>query len=159
VARTPGERGRIGTWLREQRLERGWATQEIARRELERLGRIRLAQSVYAEYESGRRVPTDATLEKLVAFYGTSPNEERDPADMAAALDRQTVVLERIAAGIELQAQAINALLAALVERDDRVDPEVREALGEWVRSDALPRARPQSLHRSGGPVRTPALP
>lgn len=99
VARTPAQRGRIGNWLVESRLARGWETQEKARAEIARLGNWKIPQSVYAEWESGRRLPSDANLERLQGFYGTEPGHSRTAAPddpVAAAIDRQTQMLERL---------------------------------------------------------------
>jgi transcriptional regulator with XRE-family HTH domain len=119
VAKTPGQRGAIGRWLVEQRHQRGWARAEDARRALGRLGGIHLAQSVYAEYESGRRVPTDTVLDRLIDFYGSRPHETIDGRE----------ALGRIAAALEEQVHqtaTLNGLLAALLKRDGgSVDSEI----------------------------------
>lgn len=88
----------------------------MARRELERLGGIRIAQSVYAEWESGRRVPSEANLARLQAFYGTSPMAVGETSDVAAAITRQAAAIEDQAAALRAQAEAFT-LLAASIDR------------------------------------------
>lgn len=82
----------------ESRLSRGWDTQEKARTEIARLTGWQIPQSVYAEWESGRRVPSDANLERLHGFYGT---EETGPAlseagEVAQAIREQTAVMREL---------------------------------------------------------------
>ena len=131
MARTPAQRGRIGNWLVESRLSRGWETQERARAEIARLGGWKIPQSVYAEWESGRRLPSDANLERLQAFYGTQPGQKGTAAPddpVAAAIDRQTKAiegltrvleerLEELRGAEEGRADVLQALLLQLVGR------------------------------------------
>lgn len=127
MARTPAQRGRIGNWLVESRLSRGWETQEKARAEIARLGGWKIPQSVYAEWESGRRLPSDANLERLTAFYGTQPGQKGTAAPddpVAAAVDRLTAQMARIeerladlAGAEEGRADALQELLLQLVGR------------------------------------------
>lgn len=87
MARTPAQRGRIGNWLVESRLARSWATQDKARAEIERLTGWRIPQSVYAEWESGRRLPADGNLARLQEFYGDTPQTGAAAADTGAVLE------------------------------------------------------------------------
>jgi len=99
VARTPGQRGKIGSWLVDSRLERGWTSQARAREEIERLTGWQVPQSVYAEWESGRRIPSDANLERLEQFYGPIPGQQEKPASeggLVAAVRDQTAVLSEV---------------------------------------------------------------
>ena len=98
MARTPAQRGETGNWLVESRMARGWTTQKQARAEIERLTRWRIPQSVYAEWESGRRMPSDANLEKLRGFYGTpaasgATGGRDDTSAIIAAIDRLTAAV------------------------------------------------------------------
>jgi hypothetical protein len=118
VARTPAQRGKVGNWLVEARLARGWDTQERARAEIGRLIGWQIPQSVYAEWESGRRVPSEANLERLQGFYGTRPTSaSSEDSAVAAAIDRQTEVLREL---IELlrsdreASQAVRERVAAI---------------------------------------------
>lgn len=114
MARTPAQRGRTGTWLVQARLARGYDTQAVARREIERLTGWRIPQSQYAEWESGRRVPSDAALERLQAFYGT-PDEQAvigtDASSIVAAIDRLT---EAVRAQGQQQVDGMTALAEVL---------------------------------------------
>lgn len=76
-------------------MARGWDTQEKARAEIERLTGWRIPQSVYAEWESGRRLPADANLERLRAFYGDAPETTETPDSLVAALRDQTAAIDR----------------------------------------------------------------
>lgn len=119
MARTPGQRGRIGNWLVESRLARSWETQEKARREIQRLTGWRVPASVYAEWESGRRIPSDTNLDRLQDFYGTAPGQTEKAAttdEVAAAIDRQT--------------EALTALLVELREERAATAAETARLLG-----------------------------
>jgi transcriptional regulator with XRE-family HTH domain len=108
--KTPGQRGAFGEWLTRARTRR-FATQAEALREYERLAGLRITPSQYAQWESGSRVPrTDnPKVARLYDFYGSRPEDEQqetaqplgDQAVIVAALDRQTVVFERLAAALE----------------------------------------------------------
>jgi transcriptional regulator with XRE-family HTH domain len=70
--RTPAQRGPIGNWLRDERIARGWTNAATARANLERAG-IRVAPSVYAEWESGTRLPSERQLDQLWRSAGRTP--------------------------------------------------------------------------------------
>lgn len=112
--KTPAQRGVVGNWLRQQRMERGWETARKALHNLKLAG-IDIHESVYREWESGARLPADERLAELVAFYGSSPYAP--PADSAhtdaggalvEAINRQT-------AAIEAQTQMLALVLSRLV--------------------------------------------
>jgi len=99
-------------------MARGWTTQKQARAEIERLTRWRIPQSVYAEWESGRRMPSDANMEKLRGFYGTraasgATGGRDDSAAIVAAIDRLTAAIERQTAE---RTEWERGLVAALAE-------------------------------------------
>lgn len=127
MARTPAQRGKIGNWLVESRLARGWDTQDRARAEIERLTGWRVPQSVYAEWESGRRVPSDANLERLQGFYGDGPGLGSTGSDdpVATAIREQTKVLSELVAelregrAVEARLRAVEAGVALLAQRAD----------------------------------------
>jgi hypothetical protein len=125
VARTPAQRGRIGNWLVESRLSRGWDTQEKARSEIERLTGWRIPQSVYAEWESGRRVPSDANLARLTEFYGGG--------ESPVMPDQQQALI----AALRAQTEAINALVARL---DSLAGEAVREGVADALREAGVAR-------------------
>jgi transcriptional regulator with XRE-family HTH domain len=105
--RTPAQRGPIGNWLRDERIARGWTNAATARANLDRAG-IRVAPSVYAEWESGTRLPSERHLEQLRAFYGSEPVGAATGRDaVAAAIDRQTEVLGALVD--ELRAMRVEA--------------------------------------------------
>jgi transcriptional regulator with XRE-family HTH domain len=96
--RTPAQRGPIGNWLRDERIARGWTSASVARRHLARSG-IRVAESVYAEWESGTRIPSERQQEALEGFYGSKPAAGGVLADTAllVQLTRIAEALERLA--------------------------------------------------------------
>ena len=155
MAKTPKERGRIGAWLVDQRMARGWSTAAKARAELERLGGIRVAPSVYAEWESGSRLPSEANLARLETFYGSSPSAAPDQSDIVTAVREQTQVYRQMFEQFQRQADAaerradmlehiVLSLLAPAVRR--QADPEavrLLEQMGEAALESILSR-RPE---------------
>ena len=116
AVRTPAQRGRIGNWLRDERLARGWS-QKVARNNLSAAG-VPVAESVYAEWESGTRVPNDRNLARLEEFFG--PVTE-NPADATPAGFSDLLALQRqLVDAFEVQAQAVMALVDEI--RLDRAD-------------------------------------
>lgn len=135
--RTPAQRGPIGNWLRDERLARGWSSAGTARGNLERAG-IKVAASVYAEWESGTRIPSEAQLARLQDFYGSKPGQTASTPDYAAlveAIDRQTAMLERVLTALggrgldpENQAAARRLELEAMSRSDPVPHPETDTA-------------------------------
>lgn len=129
MARTPAQRGVTGNWLVERRLARGFDSQRKARAEIKRLTGWNIAQSVYAEWESGRRTPDDDNLARLREFWGSYPEAGTTATDsgaIVAAIQEQTRAIEKM-----------TGFLSLLLERasDDRsrtaiVRQEIAEALG-----------------------------
>lgn len=122
MARTPAQRGRIGQWLMESRLARGYRTQERARREIERLTGWKIPVSVYSEWESGTRVPSEDNQARLAAFFGNPPTTAASPGDQAAviaALDRQTAAIERQAAMMDRLCELLGQTLTRQAESRD----------------------------------------
>ena len=96
--------------MRDERLARGWS-QKVARRNLGAAG-IPVAESVYAEWESGTRVPNDRNLARLEEFFG--PVTE-SPADATPAGLSDLIGLQRqLVDAFEVQAQAVMALVEEL---------------------------------------------
>ena len=127
VARTPAQRGKVGNWLVESRLARGWDTQEKARAEVARLTGWTIPQSVYAEWESGRRLPSEANLDRLRSFYGDAPEATETPDALVAALTAQTA--------------AITALVGEMQKARQEVDPRlVAQILAFATQTGFLPR-------------------
>lgn len=127
VAKTPAQRGRIGNWLRESRLQRGYSSAAEAREAIERLTGWRIQPSVFAEWESGRRLPSDENLEKLRSFFGDEPDAPRavgDVAEIVAAIDRQTEAIREL----------VRELSATRASQDAR-DTAVQEALADLANS------------------------
>lgn len=140
MARTPAQRGKIGNWLVERRMARGWATQEQARAEVERLTGWRIPQSVYAEWESGRRVPSEANLARLEEFYGGEPAELAGDG-MAALLSRLVAAQEDQARAIREQTQAIAQAMLTISDMLGSVVPLAAELPGRTRDASARPEA------------------
>ena len=114
MAKTPEQRGPIGAWLVEQRRARGWDSAALARAGLERAGVMRVAQSVYAEWEAGTKRPNAEQMEALTRFYGSVPERRDTSGDVAAAIRAQAESNDRIAAAMERQAEAFTLLTASI---------------------------------------------
>lgn len=111
-------------------MTRGWTTAAIARAELERLGGIRIAASVYAEWESGRRVPSDANLARLEAFYGSSPNKAASRDDvLAAAILEQTAAIREQSESFNRLAESIDRAASGVVGTVEGFDGLLRGLL------------------------------
>jgi hypothetical protein len=125
VARTPAQRGKVGNWLLESRLARGWDTQEKARAEIARLTGWTIPQSVYAEWESGRRLPSDTNLERLQGFYGDAPVSApaSEISELAASIrDLARAIQEERAERLEWERgvlESVSSLARWLGQRDD----------------------------------------
>lgn len=158
MARTPAQRGRIGAWLVSARLARSYETQAEARREIERLTGWRIPQSQYAEWESGRRVPSESALERLQAFYGApEPLEATQTPDallsaVVAALDRQTAA---IVAAIGARDQTLEHLLSELGRyRASQLDV-LRELQRTGHPEGPMPGDEPEPEPRDPAPMRS----
>lgn len=117
MAKTPAQRGRIGNWLRESRLARGYSSASEAREQIEKLTGWRVPQSVYAEWESGRRVPSEENLGRLRAFFGNEPEAPRatsDTAEIVAALWAQADAIKRLADVLEAQSKELGEGMMSL---------------------------------------------
>ena len=115
MARTPAQRGKVGNWLVESRLARGWDTQEKARAEVARLTGWTIPQSVYAEWESGRRLPSEANLDKLRSFYGDAPEATETPDSLIAALQEQTAAITALVDEMRLARQEVDPRAVAAI--------------------------------------------
>lgn len=104
AVRTPGQRGRVGQWLVDERTARGWTQRQTLA--LLRGAGINVADSVYAAYESGTRVPQAGRLIQLEEFFGSQAERPAEPASLSDLLER----LDRQA---ELMTDLIRELAAA----------------------------------------------
>lgn len=107
-------------------MARGWTSAAQTRGHLARSG-IQVAASVYAEWESGTRLPSERQLEQLKAFYGTTPTEATETGLVAAAIRDQTAVLEALVAELramrgvqEGMSDGLSKVLGALLPEDAR---------------------------------------
>jgi len=82
-------------------MARGWDTQTLAREQIAKLTGWRIPQSVYAEWESGRRLPSEANLDRLRSFYGDAPQSTETPDSLVTALTAQTAALDRHTAKLD----------------------------------------------------------
>jgi len=155
MGRTPAQRGTVGQWLLESRLARGYRTQERARSEIERLTGWKIPVSVYSEWESGSRVPSEDNQARLTEFFGALPAAPAagDQASIVAAIDRQTAVMERLCdlLGRSL-AQARESRDAEAIFRE-----EIQEVLGA-IESAVVPAIAPVG-GSAGSPAGAPRRP
>src|SRR4051812_4905146 len=108
MTKSPEDRGPIGAWLVSERNARGWHSAAVARGALERAQVLRVAPSVYAEWESGTKRPNASQLEALPRFYGTEPAR---PSTLDATSATLLELLKAQQEGNRLQEEA-NRLLA-----------------------------------------------
>lgn len=151
MARTPSQRGRIGAWLVQARLARGYATQVEARREIERLAGWRIPQSQYAEWESGRRVPSDAALERLQGFYGVPETPEALPTGDLATLVAEMREQNRLMASVVSELREYRLLTADALRGQATTQKGIED--GILALADAIGSAIPLGV---GRPKRTP---
>lgn len=133
MAKTAEERGPIGAWLVSERHARGWHSAAIARAALERARVMRVAPSVYAEWEAGSKRPNAEQLEALTRFYGTEP---RFPATNDATADMLARLLDEqqmIRAETKRQTDALVGLLEETMRRADAAEQRAN-AIEAWAR-------------------------
>lgn len=89
------ERGPIGSWMRSERVARGWSVADVSH-ELAAAG-APVSQATIRQYEAGPRQPGVALLGALVDLYGSEPaTTAEQPSDidrLSDAIDRLTVAL------------------------------------------------------------------
>lgn len=141
VARSPAQRGKVGNWLVESRMARGWDTQSEAREQIARLANWKIPQSVYAEWESGRRLPSEANLDRLRSFYGDAPGTTETPDALVTALMAQ-------AAAIRALAETIAQERAERIEWERGVVSSIREVALALAQRDARGRELPEGAQR-----------
>lgn len=100
-------------------MARGWDTQATAREQIAKLTGWRIPQSVYAEWESGRRLPSEANLDRLRSFYGDAPGATETPDSLVAALTAQTAAISELVAALrsdefEIRLRALEAEVRSL---------------------------------------------
>ena len=149
AVRTPAQRGRIGNWLRDERLARGWS-QKVARQNLAAAG-VPVAESVYAEWESGTRVPNDVNQGRLEAFFGpvTESPAEATPAGLFTEL---LGLQQQLVMAFETQAEAVMALVEEM--RLSRVG-EIEDLLARIRVIEATQRALHPELTEPAPAVRS----
>ncbi len=136
--KTPEERSPQGRWLVNARQRRGLGSQAAARKAILAATGVKLARSVYAEYESGTKPVSRTHLPTLVSFYGPMPPEEADD-DLVTALRAQTGAITALVARLAAPrppeadvAEVVARVLAALQGQSVPVRSEEQPA------SDAL---------------------
>jgi hypothetical protein len=106
--KTSRERGRWGTWLRQERLRRDLSPEQV--REMLAKRGYRVGQSTYAEWESGyKKQPAREAQPHLIALWGSEPAPEVEPAsdaDLAAAIRAQTAAMTELVAELSAAREA-----------------------------------------------------
>jgi transcriptional regulator with XRE-family HTH domain len=100
--KTPEERGPIGAWAYAARRTAEMTVEDVA--ELLRARGHAVHPATLRGIEGGTKKPGRALLRGLSEIYEVDPPVDQRPADspdLVAALDRQTVVFERLAAALE----------------------------------------------------------
>jgi hypothetical protein len=109
-----GERGRWGTWLRQERLRRNLSAEQV-RAMLAKQG-YRVGESTYAEWESGyKKQPARDAQPLLIAMWGSEPpaepEHEVDATSIVGALREIVAELGRIREAQEETAETLGAVL------------------------------------------------
>ena len=122
-------------------MARGWDTARKALHQL-RLAGIDIHESVYREWESGARMPTDERIAELAGFYGTTPYTTKEGATpsggaLVRAIEAQTAAIERQTAVMEL----LLSRLAGLPAPDPDAEDEAHTAIART--SGTLPHRLP----------------
>lgn len=151
MAKTAAERGPIGAWLVSERNARGWHSAAVARGALERAQVLRVAPSVYAEWEAGTKRPNAAQMEALTRFYGSEPAKPSPLDASSGVLVEMLRAQQRTNELLVARLDAVEGLLATLLAGDAPADPSSREAMRAWG-SAALDRSRSQGRQRAQTP-------
>lgn len=110
------ERGLWGAWARRERLSREWSADEVAQR-VEREAGVKMDVATLRGIEGGSKKPSVRLQDALALVFGSRPKGTDRPvedgqSDVAAAIERQTTVLEGIA-------RTLSELVGALTLRDE----------------------------------------
>jgi transcriptional regulator with XRE-family HTH domain len=102
TVKTPEERGVIGAWAYAARRTAEMTVEDVA--DLLRARGHAVHPATLRGIEGGTKKPGRALLRGLSEIYEVDPPVDQQPVespDLVAALDRQTVVFERLAAALE----------------------------------------------------------
>ena len=95
--KSDADRGPVGTWMRRERISRGWSVSDVCR-ELAEIGEP-VTPATLRQYEAGPREPGVLLMGALVHLYGSQPERAAAPPSdidrLADAINRLTDVLER----------------------------------------------------------------
>jgi transcriptional regulator with XRE-family HTH domain len=130
TVKSDAERGPFASWLRRERLARGWKEAETRTR-LEAAADPGVSFSSYRDLEAGNRKPTAAQRQAIAAIFGAVPDfttSTGDQSAVAAAIDRQTEATRENTAMLRELLEAISSRLPV-----PPLDPQVQEALKAWA--------------------------
>lgn len=139
MAKTPEQRGPVGAWLVQERKARGWHSAAIARAGLERAGILRVAPSVYAEWEAGTKKPNADTQSALERFYGSAPKQPSMGGDAVADAIREQNdwmrrYIEQTDARITFLEQMVAQLMTATPSDPADLEPELHGEIVAFAR-------------------------
>ena len=99
--KSDAERGPVGTWMRHERISRGWSVADVCR-ELAEIGES-VTPATLRQYEAGPREPGVVLMGALVHLYGSQPERVAAPPSdidrLAEAINRLADVIERRTGG------------------------------------------------------------
>ncbi len=106
--KSDAERGSIGTWLKRERVARGWTPERVVEALRDDTGTvIRVDDYRQIEARTAGKVPGPDLLRDLQRLYGSEPTPLPEPEPPAAALSPDTVAIvcaiDRLTAVLEAQ--------------------------------------------------------
>lgn len=120
--KTWAERGPYGRWLITARTARGLGTTEAGRAALAEAD-IRIAKSVYAQYEAGSKPLSREHLPLLEGYWGTfvDPLETTEtPDDLVIALRDQTEAISALVVRLDTFVGPLGEMMADLLKKETR---------------------------------------
>lgn len=118
VAKSDEARGPVATWMRRERMARGWTTHDVVK-ELAKRGHA-ITEPSYRGYEAGPRVSAPIRTALEAVFGSKAPdmkNEATEPPQLdslVSALAAQTAAISRLADALSAQVTPTPALLESL---------------------------------------------
>lgn len=129
------DRGRWGTWLRQERLKRGLSPEQV--REMLAKRGYRVGESTYAEWESGyKKQPAREAIPHLTALWGSEPEPEREDQPLDSLRAEAVVALTD---AIREQTAVFREMLALMQEdRSRTISPEALGFFLQQLRSEGM---------------------
>ena len=157
MTKSDEERGKFGSWLRRERLRRGWSDVD-ASLELGELAGRHVEPSMWRGWEAGNTHPSPSYTRYLSALFGTpAPVDYGETAvetEVRGLGERLDVIVEHLAdnAALVAEVRALREELHAHIESSETFDASIAalrdEVRGAVTRLDALLRVTPEERQR-----------